>query len=275
MNCFIFPTFKKIRMLRFLTFFIFFLLVTDSQSEPLPKLQAEITALQNSGYPESHVQRIRGQLRARQFTVISAGLSAKLINFPLSYGDKVINEQKLVQFDCRIKVAEKAVVNAKLKAARTKFSVNKKLSKLNNISQLDVSESEADVLIMKAELRKINAILSECQIKAPFSGIITQKYVQAYQYVREGDPLLELVDTKRLEVEMVVPSRWLSWLNSGVPFSLTLDELNLSLDGQIDRIVGNVDPISQTIRIIGILNSPIEKLLPGMSGEVIFSNVNE
>jgi membrane fusion protein, multidrug efflux system len=216
-------------------------------------------------------QRIRGQLRARQFAVISAGLSAKLIRFSLSHGDKIKKGQQIAQFDCRIKQAEQAVINAKLNAASTKFEINQKLSSLNNISQLEVSQSEADVFIMTAELKKIEATLSECQIKAPFAGMITQKHVQPYQYVRVGEPLLELVDTRNLEVEMVIPSQWLSWLGRGATFNLTLDEINSTLDGNIDRIVGIVDPVSQTLRIIGVLKKPVKNLLPGMSGEVTFT----
>lgn len=219
-------------------------------------------------------QRIRGQLRSRHFAVISSGLSAKLIKFPLIHGDSVKKNQLIAQFDCRIKLAEKAVVDAKLKASKTKFKINKKLSTLNNISKLEVIQSEAEVFIMQAELKKINALLSECKITAPFAGIITEKHVQAFQYVREGEPLLELVNIKGLEVEMIVPSKWLSWLKNMAPFVLNIDELNISLNGKIDRIVGNVDPISQTIRIIGVLTSPVNELLPGMSGEVVFSAVN-
>lgn len=213
---------------------------------------------------------LRGQLRARQFTVIAAGLSGKLTSFPVTHGQRISKGQKIAAFDCRMETAEKAVVIAKLNAAKSKLEVNKKLASYKNISLLEVTLAKSEVAIQKAELNKIQAILANCTIKAPFSAIVSNKIAQAHQHVKEGEPLLELIDTRSLEVEMVIPSKRLATIPKGTIFSIQLDEITLPIKAKIDRNVGAIDPVSQTIRVIAKLINPPKSLLPGMSGEIKF-----
>lgn len=216
---------------------------------------------------------IRGQLRARQFTTLAANLPGKLVSFPVIIGQRLSKGQTIAVFDCQTEKAEKAVAVAKLSAAQSKLQVNTQLARYKNVSDLDLILSKADVAVQKAELNRIDAILSKCVVTSPFAAVVSEKVAQAYQYVKEGDPLLELVDTSHLEVEMVIPSKWLKKLTAGTQFSLKLDEFDTPVAAKIDRNVGTIDPVSQTIRVIGSLLNPPAALLPGMSGEVVFSNV--
>ena len=213
---------------------------------------------------------IRGQLKAREFTVISAGLSGKLKRFPITHGQRVKKGQSIAVFNCKMAAAEKAVAVAKLNAAQSKLKVNTELAKYRNISQLEVTLSKSEVAIQRAELSRAQAVLSECTITAPFSGIVTKKIAQAYQYIKEGDPLLELVNTAKLEVEMVIPSRWLTRLPIGTVFTIQLDEIPTPVKAKISRNIGTIDPVSQTIQVIATLTQPAKELLPGMSGEINF-----
>lgn len=217
---------------------------------------------------------IRGQLRARQFTTLAANLPGKLVSFPVIIGQRLSKGQTVAVFDCQIEKAEKDVAVAKLSAAQSKLQVNTQLAQYKNVSDLELTLSKAEVAVQKAELSRIDAILSKCVVSSPFAAVVSEKVAQAYQYVKEGDPLLELVDTSHLEVEMVIPSKWLKKLVAGTEFSLKLDEFDTPVKARIERNVGTIDPVSQTIRVIGGLLNPPPALLPGMSGEVIFSNVN-
>lgn len=215
---------------------------------------------------------VRGQLRPSQYSLMSAGISAKLKRFPLLRGHYVRKGQKIVEFDCRVERTEKKSSDHKLRVAKQKFDVNKRLFKLNNISKLELDVSKAEYGIALEDQKRTRAVQSECIIRAPFSGIITEKHVQAFQHVTKGDPLFKLVNTSSLEVEMLISSRLLKEFGTNAKFSITLDETGKSVDAKIDRIVGVIDPVSQTVRVIGKLINPPGNLLPGMSGPVNFQN---
>jgi len=162
------------------------------------------------------------------------------------------------------------IAKTNLEAARKQLAINRRLEAFDNISSLDISLSEAQVSVARSELVRSEAIVSECTVEAPFSGEIVVKYVEAYQHVNEGEPLFELVDNKNLEIEMIVPSILLTEFVVGRRFSITLDETGLSLGAKINRIVGFIDPVSQTLNVIGQPLQHHSELMAGMSGGITF-----
>ncbi|MGK0296652.1 MAG: membrane fusion protein (multidrug efflux system) [Gammaproteobacteria bacterium] len=214
---------------------------------------------------------IRGQLRARNLTILSAGISGNINEFNIAEGQYVDKGQQIAIIDCRMEEANREIAKAKLEAAHAKHQVYQRLEKLENISGLELTLSKADVAIASAELQRIQVILSECVIRAPFSGAVIVTHAQAYQYVNIGDPLLEILDPNSLEVEMVLPSEWLTWLVKGTEFTIRFDENNKLVNAYVDRVVESIDPVSQTVRVIGVIDDSKQGLLSGMSGEIIFS----
>lgn len=213
---------------------------------------------------------IRGQLQSIRHTVLSAGISGRITDFPVRVGSRVKAGDSLVRFDCQREQARKEVAQARLAAAETKLQVNRRLAELNTLSGLDLRLSEAEMAIAQAELKQIRVTLERCHLRAPFAGVVVEKPVQAHQHVAEGDPLLELVDPAALEVAMVVPSAWLARLAPGTGFRLRVDETGEVVEAKVARLVGRIDPVSQSMRVIGELVERPDAVLPGMSGTVIF-----
>jgi multidrug efflux pump subunit AcrA (membrane-fusion protein) len=133
------------------------------------------------------------------------------------------------------------------------------------------AKAEADEA--KADVQVAQAVLDRCVIKAPFSGKVAEIIARPYQSVRIGDPLIEILDDKTLEVEFMAPSRALLKLKPGSHFKVTLDETATSYDAEITRLGGKVDPVSQTIKVYGRIVDKAGELLPGMSGAVEFATI--
>jgi len=118
----------------------------------------------------------------------------------------------------------------------------------------------------------MQATVAKCSIAAPFAGRVAKRLVAAHQYVTPGTPLLGILDTGVLELQMIVPSRWLAWLKPGQHFSVQVDELGKTVAGQVARIGARIDPVSQSIAITGVIDGNTAQLLPGMSGWATFPN---
>jgi len=213
----------------------------------------------------------RAQLRAPNTTTLAAGLAGRIDRLPVRLGQALRRGALVASFDCRLEKAERAVAQAKLGAAEAKLEVNRRLAELDNISPLELTLSSAEVDVAKAKLQSAQAKLQPCRVTAPFDGIVTQRPAQPFAYVTKGDPLIELVATDDLGVEMVLPSTWLPRLEPGQRFILRLDEAAQPVTAQIDRVVGRIDPVSQTVRVLGeLIDTGGQRLLPGMSGGIEF-----
>lgn len=106
-------------------------------------------------------------------------------------------------------------------------------------AQLTARKSRAQAMVQQA-----NVDLKRSQIKAPFSGRVSQLHVSIGDRVRSGDNLLSLYDLENLEVRAQIPGRYISQIYTMIKqkkvLSATgiLDEQTLSF--KLERLSGEV-----------------------------------
>ena len=212
--------------------------------------------------------RVKAQLIAERFTDIASGIASLVLKIDVKSGELVKKGSTLVIFDCGTLKASATIAKAHTSVATAKLASLSKLYKLNSASELEVKLASAEKTMAKAELASVNAQIKYCKIKAPYKTRVVEKYIQPYQYVEPGTPLLHIYDPDSLQVQFVAPSSGLIKLRENKAFSIHLDELDIDLTGKIIRTGGIVDPVSQTIQVYGELDSHPTTLLEGMSGFV-------
>lgn len=92
------------------------------------------------------------------------------------------------------------------------------------------TEAQARLQKAEADLRLADIDLREAEIRAPFAGVVTAKYIDAGAYVGIGAPVVALVDDNNLEIEADVPADRVRVLNPGV-------EVNVSIGGRLEKAV--------------------------------------
>lgn len=245
-------------------------------SSPRHGLQRHIlpllTALALIGMAETiqaqEAQVVRAQVTAARQAVLSSELAGKLLKLPFREGDSFKAGDVLAEFDCSLHRARLSRSAAAESSARQQLNVANRLDALDSISVSDLAQARSAVSVGQAESAVDRAMVQRCTIKAPFAGRVGETHVRVSEYVPEGKELLGIYETGGFEVEMIVPSRWLVWLRPGYPFAVLLDETGQAHAGEIARIAGSVDPVSQSVRAIGRLGADEQGLLPGMSGTV-------
>ena len=231
---------------------------------------AATTSPTSSGGDPRKDGRVRVQLVAFQQTVLSSELSAKIASLPFREGDTFRAGQVLVSFDCSLFRAELNKAEASADAARQTLKVDQRLAQLNSIGALDVDLAAAKVKETEAEAGAMKATVDKCTLPAPFAGRVAKLDAQAFEFVAPGKPLLEILDTRRLELQMIVPSNWLAWLKIGGHFDVRVDELGRDYTAHVVRIGARIDPVSQSISVAGEVEGSHPELLPGMSGAAAF-----
>lgn len=214
-------------------------------------------------------REIRAQLAPRRYTTLAAEIGAKINRLPLLEGAAFKQGQVLVQFDCMLQQAQLAKANAALMAADTTWSGNQKLAELNSVGKMELDVSKAEVLKAQAEVAANRTLIGKCQISAPFAGRIAEQKVREQQYVQPGQGLMEIIDDSQLELEFIVPSRWLAWLRSGAAFQVNIDETGKTYPAKVLRIGARVDPVSQSVKLTAVIDGHFNELIAGMSGKVL------
>ncbi|MFI3186203.1 MAG: efflux RND transporter periplasmic adaptor subunit [Methylococcaceae bacterium] len=236
----------------------------------LALVQSSALAEMSVSQPDLH---LRAQLKARQSTLISSEISARISQLKIHDGERFTAGQILVGFHCALEEAQLSKSQATLSKKIKTYEVNQQLETRHSIGALELAVSKAEAEEAKADVRITQTMLERCVIHAPFSGKVAEVIARPYQSVRPGDPLLEILDDKDLEIEFMAPSRSMPILIAGKHFKVTLDEVGKSYQAEITRVGGKVDPVSQTIKIYGRIIDKTDELLPGMSGAIEFPTI--
>lgn len=218
--------------------------------------------------PALEKQDIRAQLAPRRFTTVAAEIGAKVSRVAVAEGASFRAGQTLVAFDCSLQQAQLQKAKAVLGAAERTYAANKRLEELHSVGKVELEASEAEVGKAKADVASNSVLLSKCAIAAPFSGRVAEQKVREQQYVQPGQALLEILDDSVLELEFLVPSRWLAWVKPGYAFQVRIDETGKTYPAKVQRIGARVDPVSQSIKLTAAIDGRFPELIAGMSGRV-------
>ncbi len=128
----------------------------------------------------------------------------------------------------------------------------------------EISILQANLVTLKEQLGRIKTSLTDTEIKAPFTGIITEKYLGRGSRVSSGGNLVRLQSSERLE----------AWLNISEtiqteylkPEHISIQAHNFQLSVKGIRIIPRVNEQSRNYTLIAELNDDNKHgLIPGMS----------
>lgn len=244
-------------------------LAQSTPAQPVAKpVAVAASAPAPAARPALERQEIRAQLLPRRYTTIAAEIGARVNRLPVPEGSAFQSGQLLVSFDCTLPQAQLRKAQADLEGAQQTLKSNVRLSELNSVGQLELDLSRTAVNKAKAEIGANQAVLSKCSVAAPFAGRVAEQKAREQQYVQPGQALLDIIDDSVLELEFLVPSRWLSWIKVGGKFDVQIDETGKRYPAKFIRVGARVDPVSQSVKLAAAIDGKFPELIAGMSGRV-------
>jgi len=139
-------------------------------------------------------------------------------------------------------------------------------------SRFELNALDAGVAALRASIGEIDLAIKQSTIKAPFSGSVTQKLTEIGQWVRVGDPLLEIIGTNDLEVDVDVPEIHFSKVSLGQACQIRFEALpGVTLQGKVVALAPEADPQARTFRVKVSVSSRKGTVRPGMVAAVIFA----
>lgn len=243
-------------------------LAQAENAAPLRVATAPVASAPAAPAPAIERQEIRAQLMPRRYTTVAAEIGAKVNRIPVAEGSAFKAGQLLVSFDCSLQQAQLQKAQAELDGAAQTLKSNQRLAELNSVGQLDLDLSRSAVNKARAEIGANQAVMAKCSVAAPFAGRVAEQKVREQQFVQAGQPLLDIIDDSVLELEFLVPSRWLGWLRVGSAFQVQIDETGKAYPAKFIRIGARVDPVSQSVKVAAAIDGRFPDLMAGMSGRV-------
>ena len=218
---------------------------------------------------------VRGVIQSVSKIEIRSDLNMLVTSADFRKGMAFKKDDLLVSFDCSRLKAERSAASASANATSIELRQKRTLLKHGAAGKGDVDLAGAAVSKSLAERDVIDQRMRDCTIRAPFDGRVVATSINALEMPKPGEPLLIIIDDSNLQVELVMPSQWLAKIKQNSTFSFTVDETGEELKGNVDRFGAEVDPVSQTIEVIGKLQTHSQIIRSGMSGSITFDVIEK
>ncbi len=216
-------------------------------------------------FAQDKQEPVRGLVRATDDALISTELNSRILEITRREGEDFKKGDVLVRFDCRKYETELKAALAEEAFNRIALDNSVALDKRKAIGRFDVEQNRARFEKAKAQAETLANQVDECTISAPFDGRVAEMRAKAFEMSKPNEPLMRLVNTDRLEIELIVPSLWLRWIKPGLKFGVVVDETETRHDATVQRIAATVDFVSQTVKIMAVFAEGARNILPGMS----------
>lgn len=140
------------------------------------------------------------------------------------------------------------------------------------ISKASIESAKASVEAQKVNVEKLQNDLNNVVIKAPISGVISEKNVNVGQIINQGAVLAKINDISYVFATIQVPQEKINDIKVGKPAEVTLEDNNTVHNGTLDSIDLSGD---STLRVFNCkikMENSNKELLPGEYAKVNFSN---
>ncbi|MBW2123685.1 MAG: efflux RND transporter periplasmic adaptor subunit, partial [Deltaproteobacteria bacterium] len=133
--------------------------------------------------------------------------------------------------------------------------------------QLDLAVTERDSALRNLEVARIR--LSKGTIRSPINGLVNSIPVDPGEYVKIGDPLMNLVRVDRVKLVAAVPEMDVPFVRLSQKVRVTLDALGgEAFEGDIIYLSPKGDTVTRTFTMKVALDNPSFRIKPGMIGRV-------
>jgi RND family efflux transporter MFP subunit len=182
------------------------------------------------------------------------------------------------------------VQEARLNHDRMKTFVERGLSPRASldtaIAALEVAEGQYQDAL--EEIRNRQGILAQRQsevelarqqlldtvLRAPFDGAVRERQVTVGEYLSSGAPVLTVVRTHPLRLQLAVPERETVGLKAGLPVVVRVEGDRNEHDGRLERIGAAIDETNRTLPVEAVVPNERSLLRPGQfaTAQIVISD---
>lgn len=216
-----------------------------------------------------------GRVEASDRVDLSFRVSGPLIELPIERGVEVKKGQLLARIDprdYRIALDEARAAFNKAEADYLRYQ-NLYEKDAVSVSELDLHRAQRDVA--KARLDDAQSNLDYTYLRAPFTGIIGDRYVQNFEEVQVNQTICSVHDINFLDIVVDIPEHLIANVGNITPADLDIIarfEAAAGMDFPVSfkEVAAQADPATQTYELRVTMPQPDAiSVLPGMTAEVI------
>lgn len=174
----------------------------------------------------------------------------------------------LVQLDDAVERADLDASKAQAALDRTALTRAIELQRRGVGSEVTLDTARATESASASQLNKLQAVLDQKQLKAPFAGTVGIPKIDLGQYLAPGTAVVTLQDLETMRVDFTVPEQQLPLVKIGQLVRLGVGDKDMPFAGTIRGINPKIDPASRLVTVRAEVDNTEGKLSPGQFVQV-------
>jgi len=193
---------------------------------------------------------VQGTLRPLSDVTLLAPVADVVEQMLVKEGQAVQRGQVLARMRTTSIAPAAAGAEAQRDVAAADLKRMQNLFKVGAVAERDVENAEAQLKAAEAGAAAARKRLDESTVRAPFAGVIAQRFLQAGDRAGDGDRLFRIVNTDELEFAASVATDALDHLKPGAPVALTVSGAGgRQITGHISRVNATVDEATRQVKV--------------------------
>ncbi|WP_394850780.1 efflux RND transporter periplasmic adaptor subunit [Pendulispora brunnea] len=265
---------------------------SEAKAEPVskedPVVHASVVQVTEQAMPE--YLTLIGTLRANQESDIAADASGKVLATFVERGQAVRKGESLARLDSRAAVisvsateAQSNQVKANLEQAQRECERVKHLLETSAISQAEYdrttsqcSSTQWSLAAAEAQHENARKLLGDSNLRAPFDGVIGERYVSVGQYVKPETKVASIYAPDPLRLELTVPEAQAGMIQPDMKLTFSVTAFgDEKFSGTVRYVSPHIRESSRDLVVEAIVPNPgpkgkdgkpagVGKLRPGM-----------
>jgi RND family efflux transporter MFP subunit len=254
---------------------------------PAPAQQVPVAVATEAASPVDapRTLSLTGTLRGARETDLAANIAGKVNSIGVQRGEPIAKNAIVAQVDVRS--AALALAEAKVAVQSSKLQGTINDSECARYEQLRangvVAELEYDKITAKCKADPLNLQAAEARrsiaaknvgdgvIRAPFSGVVTERFVEVGEYVQASSRVISIAEVEELKLELSLPEQNFPDVKVGADVHFHVGAYPTErFTGKVQRVSGAVRE-TRDVLVEAIVKNPDQRLLPGMFAQVELS----
>ncbi len=197
--------------------------------------------------------------------VLAAEVTGTVEKVRVEEGDRVATGRVLVEIDTRALRQGLAEAEAVHRHREVLYQRAEKLLAKKSITEQQFLDAVTERDVATAQLESARLALEKSRVTAPWPGTVAVRRVEVGDYVVPGQPVVELLDLRRLKARAPAPASDVPYLRRGLAAEVRLDVFpDEVFGGEITCLAAELDPAARTLDVDVEIPNPDGRLRPGM-----------
>jgi membrane fusion protein, multidrug efflux system len=223
---------------------------------------SEMTAV-----PHDAVVSVRGNTEALNQVDVRAEVDGVVDSIPVQKGDRVRKGAVLCVIRVNDRAARMAQANAQLAQSAKELDVARELYKDGFRSKTQMAQTEATYESSKAATSAARVALDNTRVRAPFDGIVDDRYVNPGDYLTVGGKCAMVIAPEPFLAVGTVSEDEVGQIAVGNPATVTLTT-GETVQGKVRFVANHSEQSTRAFRVEVELPNPQARLRTGISADI-------